>query len=108
MINALPNGDHPHYRIVNLKSAKVALKALLARAAAMGVREALVNAIKANWARLASDPMDFGESCYDLANLQLHVRLAGWRSLGLRFAVDPRNRIVYVIDVYPLAGLGLQ
>jgi len=108
MTNAIPNGANGRYRIVNLKSAKDALKALMARARAQGIKEVLVKAIKVNWARIGDAPMDFGEPCYDLAHLQLQVRLAGWRSLGVRFAVDQRNRIVYVMDVYPMAGLGLK
>jgi hypothetical protein len=108
MNNVMPNGANAPYRIVNLQSAKEALTTLMARARAQGVDEKVANAIQANWARLRNNPVEFGEACYDLSGLQLQVRIAAHRSLGVRFAVDQTNRIVYVMDVYAMTDLGLK
>jgi hypothetical protein len=104
----MPNGPYSPFRVIYLGEVKIALKALIARAQTQGLGELLLKAIKANIARLRDAPLAFGEPCYRLTGLDLEVRLGASRGVSVIFAVDEKNRIVYVMSIRPMAGLGLK
>jgi hypothetical protein len=108
MDNPLPNGSHASYRIISSKAVNDGLKTLAAQAEVQGITDSLIEALNAVSARLQYSPLHFGEPSKDLLSLKLQVRRGAVKGLGIAYAVDPVNRIVYLLTVNALGSLGLK
>lgn len=104
----MAEGPNAPYQIVNASQVGAALKALLAAAAARGIGDKVLHAIKTIVERLQQAPLEFGEPRFDLFWMRLQVRICGFGGLVVSYAVDDARRLVYLLDIIPLAGLGLS
>jgi hypothetical protein len=101
------SSNHTPYRVIFVGPFREALLALVIQARGLGTLDELRKSIRGAVARLREAPLDSGEERFDAHWLQLQVRDIAYRVLAIRYAVDQQNRIVYLLNVIPLAGHGL-
>src|SRR6266852_5792524 len=102
----MPGGTTPAYRLVYSGSVRGTLVSLGVQAKHLRVVAEFVADLEALESRLCTDPLGVGEPAHTFHELRLHVRLVGAPFFYLRFAVDEKRRIVYVIDCVASARLG--
>jgi hypothetical protein len=68
------------------------------RAASDGQRNEFLSALRVITAKLKTDPLDFGESLYDLHSLHLTVKIGLTLPLAVEFAAYVDRRLVFIRD----------
>ena len=58
--------------------------------------------------QLCTTPVDWGDPIFRYQNLGLDVYRRGLEMMVVTYAVDPMRRIVYIQDVQPMTGGGLD
>jgi hypothetical protein len=84
------------------------LRAYGAQAATRGFLDSYVAAVKIIEHRLTMDPLEWGDPQNRLRNLQLLLFHGIQSPLHVYYAVDEARRIVYVQEIKPLPGRGLD
>jgi hypothetical protein len=84
------------------------LRALCDRALARGLDEQVAAAVTTIVERLEADPFQLGEPKYNLPVMGLVVYVGIVEPLTVEFAVDEKNRIVYIKEFRPLTGRNLD
>jgi hypothetical protein len=101
-----PPHDAP-YQII-LGSQGRSLRLYGARAAKRGLLRAYVAAVKSIQHHLAADPLDGGDPHNRLQFLGLTLYHGTHDPMHVFYAVDEQRRIVYVREIKPLPGRGLD
>ena len=104
----MAGSPHAPFRISSSQVVLDAVQALAAQCAGQGISAPFFRAMNGGLARLQKAPLDFGDPSYHLRGGTLEVRHAAFGGVGFRFAVDEENRIVHLLGVTPMAGLGLN
>jgi hypothetical protein len=100
-------GNGKTFQLVVSGAVLQSLKDLLARAAAVGLDDVVIQAVKQTRQQLTYDPFGFGEPIYRLQHLRLEVRMAVVSPLAVQFAVHQDKPLVILRSVTPLSGSGL-
>jgi hypothetical protein len=92
-----------NYTVSQPQAVTEAFVDLAARAAREGRRPLIFRAARYMLDELAYDPMQFGESREFLPHVQLHMRIAFPRPLGVIFAVHEASKQVFIQRIVLLA-----
>jgi hypothetical protein len=90
-MSSAANGDYP-FRLSFSDALAEAIRQLQRRASREGRGEEFLLAFRTVIQRLRHDPTEFGEPLYRLPALQMQIRCAVVRPLGIDFAVCVRLR----------------
>jgi hypothetical protein len=104
----LPQHPDHLYKIVFLGGQGALLRAYGAEAAKRGFLDSYVAAVQTIERRLTTDPSEWGDPQNRLRQLQLLLYHGIQSPLHLYYAVDEERRIVYVQEIKPLPGRGLE
>jgi len=104
----MPKRPNPPYKITFLGNHGSWLRACGERAAERGVLNDYTAAVKSIERRLATDPLEWGDPQNRLRHLQLLLYHGIQSPLHVYYAVDEARRIVYVQEIKPLPGRGLD
>ena len=96
------------YRIVFSGVQTARARALGDTAAGRGLLPDFLAALRLALERLAADPLEWGDPYADLRFLGLQLHHRSCPPLNVFYAVDPLRRIVYIKDIDPLPGGGLD
>lgn len=97
-----------HYRVVFSGVQTARVRALGETATRRGLLPQFLAAIRVVLERLAVDPLAWGDPYSHLEFLGLQLYHRSCPPLNIFYAVDPLRRIVYIKDIDPLAGYGLD
>ncbi|HEY7309753.1 MAG TPA: hypothetical protein VH643_10380 [Gemmataceae bacterium] len=104
----MPNDPPASYKFVCPEEQRKQLKAWAERAAALGIVPEYLAALKSIQHHLTTDPLAWGDPCYQLNNLGLQVYQKACTPLHLWYAVDTARQVVYVARLTPFSGSGLE
>ena len=97
------NGS-PHFKVGHLNKAKKRLHELEQRAKALGLSKQLAKSLREITDRLEFAPLEWGEPHYHTILPGGVVRHAVWEGLSVRFVAYEQQRLVFLIDILPLAN----
>jgi hypothetical protein len=98
-----PSREAP-YEVHWSRAIKQVLRQLHQQAVAGGIEEQFLYAMRTLVERLRSDPLGFGEPCYQLQQLKLEVRSGIIAPLFVSFGVQKDKHLVFVKEVQLLPG----
>jgi hypothetical protein len=102
-----PSPNPVNYRVIYSERVRIELKELLTRAAACGLGQQVLDAVKQIDARLRVYPQ-FGEPLLDLHTKGERLLVGTISPLVVRYIIDEENRLVFVIVPFkPLPHSGL-
>lgn len=78
------------------------------RAAVLGIEADYLAALPAIHHQLRTEPLTWGDPCYDLNYLGLRVYQRACPPLHITYAVDSGRRLVYIKKIAPFTGSGLD
>ena len=102
--------DHssPLYKVVYSEYQIRMIRELGETAADRGLGDAYVEAVKFIHNRMSTDPLVWGDPQNWLRHLRLTLYHGTYDPLHVFYAVDEQRRIVYVREIKPLPGRGLD
>jgi hypothetical protein len=99
--------DRP-FKVSSSALARSNLRELCSRAKARGQGEVVAAAVRTVIERLETDPLQLGEPKSNLPVMGLVMCVGVVGPLAVQFAVDEKNRIVYIKEFRPLPRRGLD
>ena len=99
-----PPDNDPGYRLTLVDDVPSAIRRLAKEAASVGKRQAYLDALQTIEARLATNPLQFGECRYRLLMGQLSCQIGAIKRVAVQFAVHEERREVFVLKVFLLGS----
>jgi hypothetical protein len=96
------------YRLSNSRLITERLRLLSDLAASNRLLDRYLDLVAAMERGLTGSPEDWGDPAFRYQNLGLDVYRRGLEMIVVTYAVDPVRRIVYIQDVQPMTGGGLD
>ena len=94
------------YRIESSAATRASLREIIREAFRQGIGDEVCRLARKIMARLATDPLIYGEPLHRLRHLELEIRVAIESPLAVRYGVDPKRRVVYIKSFHLSAGSG--
>jgi hypothetical protein len=104
----MPDPADPLYEVVYSEYQLNVIRALGKLAAERGLRTAYLTAVRSMHYHMETDPLVWGDPQNRLQYLQLTLYHGTHDPLQVFYAVDEQRRIVYVREVKPFPGRGLD
>jgi hypothetical protein len=84
------------YRVESSAATQASLREIIREAFQQGIGDEVCRVARRIIARLAADPLIYGEPIHRLRHLKLEIRVAIESPLAVRYGVDPKRRVVYI------------